>query len=249
MISLWTEQTQNAAAGVDAQVRRIEEERKQAVEKLVATVLSRKLEQAPAGLREKLRQARLVATEKRTAEQIELLRLYPRVEVTAGNVELYDGTAHAKLVREFAAKVEQAQSRQPAEDCVSALTEVTGRVPVTRVLFRGDMQQPRQAVEPAELQVLALNYAAAPIPLADKRLPTTGRRLAYARLLTDGRHPLAARVLVNRVWMHHFGRGLVDTPSNFGSLGEHPRTPSCSTGLPTNSSARAGTSSGCTTRS
>lgn len=38
-------------------------------------------------------------------------------------------------------------------------------------------------------------------------------------------HPLAARVMVNRVWMHHFGRGIVDSPSNFGTLGERPTHP------------------------
>ena len=53
----------------------------------------------------------------------------------------------------------------------------------------------------------------------------TGRRLAYARHLTSGRHPLVARVLVNRFWLHHFGRGLVGTPADFGALGERPTHP------------------------
>ena len=39
------------------------------------------------------------------------------------------------------------------------------------------------------------------------------------------KHPLAARVIVNRIWMHHFGRGIVDSPSNFGTLGERPIHP------------------------
>jgi hypothetical protein len=56
-------------------------------------------------------------------------------------------------------------------------------------------------------------------------LPTTGRRSAFARWLTDPRHPLTARVIVNRVWMHHFGRGIVGTPGDFGKLGERPTHP------------------------
>ena len=65
----------------------------------------------------------------------------------------------------------------------------------------------------------------APIPEKDRSLRTTGRRLAYARHLTGGRHPLVPRVLVNRVWLEHFGRGIVATPSDFGLRGERPTHP------------------------
>ena len=56
-------------------------------------------------------------------------------------------------------------------------------------------------------------------------MPTTGRRLTWARHLTDGRHPLLGRVLMNRVWEHHFGRPLIDTPGDFGVLGSRPNLP------------------------
>src|SRR6185295_1410401 len=54
---------------------------------------------------------------------------------------------------------------------------------------------------------------------------STGRRLAFARHLTSGNHPLLGRVLVNRIWQHHFGRGIVNTPGDFGVLGERPSHP------------------------
>jgi hypothetical protein len=225
LISLWTDTDRQRAAAVDAQVKQIAAERSAAIEELVQKVLERELEAAPENLRSALRAARDTPKDKRTAEQALLLKDYPRINVAAGNVSLYDARAHRALLATFEKRIAEAQQRRPAEDYVQVLTEVSGQVPTTHLFARGDFAQPRQSVEPGELTVLAQAVGTPEIPRDDPRLPTTGRRLAYARHLTSGHHPLVARVLVNRVWLNHFGRGLVATPADFGALGERPTHP------------------------
>jgi hypothetical protein len=105
------------------------------------------------------------------------------------------------------------------------LTETPGKVPKTHRHHRGDPKQPKEEIEPGELSILVPSSRASKIAVDDPALPTTGRRLAYARHLTSGQHPLVARVFVNRVWMHLAGRGLVTTPGDFGALGQRPSHP------------------------
>jgi hypothetical protein len=225
LVSLWTDADRRRAAAADAEVKQILAQRAVALEELVHQVLDRELAAAPEELRDELRSARETPGPKRTARQVQLLKDYPRINVTAGNVSLYDAKAHRALLADFTSRVTEAQKGRPAEDDVQALTEVAGQVPTTFLFARGDFAQPRQAVEPGELTILADATGAPEIPNDDPTVPTTGRRLAYAHHLTSGRHPLVARVLVNRLWLDHFGRGLVSTPADFGALGERPTHP------------------------
>jgi len=90
------------------------------------------------------------------------------------------------------------------------------------LLRRGDVMQKREVVAPAALSEVPGFSGELAI---DAKLGEPGRRLALARWLTDPRNPLTARVLVNRVWQHHFGRGLVATASDFGKNGTLPSHP------------------------
>lgn len=92
----------------------------------------------------------------------------------------------------------------------------------TFVLIRGSPHAPGEEVEPGLPEVLG--QAAPPIepPAAGE---STGRRLALARWIVDPRNPLTARVIVNRLWQHHFGRGIVRTPNDFGLKGAVPTHP------------------------
>src|SRR5439155_11953566 len=78
---------------------------------------------------------------------------------------------------------------------------------------------------PGALTIAAPDGKRLEIPARDPKLASTGRRLAFARHLTSGSHPLLGRALVNRVWLGHFGRGIVDTPGDFGVLGQRPTHP------------------------
>jgi hypothetical protein len=123
------------------------------------------------------------------------------------------------------AKIAEIRGRKPPEDFISALTEPSDKVPVTYVFHRGDPKQPKDPVHPGGLSVLGSSAQSGDWPDKDSGLDTSGRRLAFAHWLTSGTNPLAGRVLVNRIWLHHFGRGLVGTPSDFGTMGERPTHP------------------------
>ncbi len=100
-----------------------------------------------------------------------------------------------------------------------------GVLPTTKIFHRGDHRQPTKSVRPGDLTIAAPEGSRYEIPEKDASLPTSGRRLAYARHLVKGDHPLVGRVLANRIWLNHFGRGLVDTPGDFGVLGTRPTHP------------------------
>lgn len=92
---------------------------------------------------------------------------------------------------------------------------------LTHVLYRGDTESPRERVAPAALSAVKT----LPAELTDADAPEGARRLALARWITDRANPLTARVMVNRLWHYHFGRGLVGTPGDFGFNGERPSHP------------------------
>ncbi len=220
-VSLSTDADRRRAAQIEAEAARIDAERITKMNAYIERTFAKELQKLPEKLREPIRLARRTPPAKRTAEQSRLLKENPSVNVTAGSLYLYDPKAAADL-KAIAGRAAALRATKPVEEFVRALTEIPGRVPATHLFARGDHTQPKQAVLPGELTVLASGPA---IPVKDPQRPTTGRRLAYANWLTSGKHPLTARVLVNRVWLHHFGRGLVNTPGDFGFLGERPTHP------------------------
>jgi mono/diheme cytochrome c family protein len=224
LVSLYTDEDRAKAAAVETEAQKLQAEKNERQKKSIAEALDKHLEKFEPELRERLRAASGMAPEKRSAEQKKLLTDNPSVNITPGVLYQYNPKA-ADDLKAMDAKIAEVRAGKPPEDFVQALTEVPGQVPATFLFHRGDPKQPKQNIAPGTLSVLARPDREASLPEKDPSLPSTGRRLAFARWLTSRENPLLARVIVNRLWMHHFGRGLVGTPSDFGIMGEKPSHP------------------------
>lgn len=223
LVSQWSDDTRQQAAEIDRQLKELAAARTAELDQLVDDTFERELAKLPEEIRAEAREARQTAVKERTDRHHDLIKEYPFLNVSRGSVYLYLPDRLRGFNQKWDQRQAELQDQRPADDLIRCLTEVPGKVPETKLFHRGDINQPRQVVAPGELAVI--NPDNRELPVDDPELPTSGRRLAYARHLTDGEHPLVARALVNRFWMHHFGRGIVATPSDFGMLGEPPSHP------------------------
>ncbi|QDU92689.1 DUF1549 domain-containing protein [Lignipirellula cremea] len=119
------------------------------------------------------------------------------------------------LTQQLAEFEKQKPAERPLAFCVS---DVGPESPPTRI----PGQRNAEPIAPGFLTILDPNPAVIEPPAG---LASTGRRTALANWITRPDNPLATRVVVNRVWQHHFGQGLTATASDFGRLGEAPSHP------------------------
>lgn len=222
LVNIWTQAEHEQAAKVDQELREIEGKRVAELDGVVNEVFDKEVAKLAPEKQELAREARKAEKDKRTPEQQQILKDHPSLNVDRGSVYLYE----AKRLQEFNKKYEQinaeTKAKRPPDSFIACLTEPANHKPPTHLFYRGDFNHPREVIAPASLSVLPDTGA---IPDDDPQIPTTGRRLAFARQLTNGKHPLVARVLVNRMWLNHFGRGLIASPGDFGQLGERPSHP------------------------
>ena len=116
-------------------------------------------------------------------------------------------------------QIKKERAKLKALPLVRALFDLGPEPPPTRILLRGDATTPGALVGPGAPSILS---AAARDYRVEPLAHSSGRRLALAKWLVHPEHPLTARVMVNRIWQHHFGEGLVTTPGNFGRMGAAP---------------------------
>lgn len=185
----------------------------------------RLLDEALAGisdeaLRQQVRAALVVPDPNQRSEEQKKL-----VADHAATVDFSEAALTAKYP-EFAAELARLRAAVAAEQALKkdivrlrGLFDLDDQPRQAHVLVRGDFNTPGKPVEPGVPAVLAApGYEFQPQP----GYKTTGRRLAFAQWLVDPRHPLTARVQVNRAWSQLFDVGLVETAANFGKAGSPP---------------------------
>lgn len=220
-ISLATAADRKKAQELEAQAEKIDAERVKLTNEALAKALEQALAKVPEAQREAARKAAQTPAARQTPQQKKLLAAHPGLSINAGDLRAINRPVYDQIqaMLEQAAKI---RAQKPTLDTVRGVSETPGKVPDTFLFHRGDPDQRRETIAPGVLSVLADRL---PYPTPKPTAAGSGRRLAFARWLTDPNNPLTARVIVNRVWHHHFGQGIVRTPGDFGRFGEKPTHP------------------------
>ena len=152
---------------------------------------------------------------------------FKAVEVRVDIARKYVGKGLSKkLVDDYAAAVQRRKEildTRPPEVAQALLIKEIGKTPrETFVLVRGNANVEGAKVEPAFPSVLS---PPEPVIKTPTMAESSGRRTALANWIASEKNQLTARVMVNRIWQHHFGRGIVASSNNFGNIGDKPTHP------------------------
>jgi hypothetical protein len=147
-----------------------------------------------------------------------------RIRIITFKMPMYLNAEQKKQYADLKKELEKTK-RQPGPPRTLALSvnNCIANPPPTHVMIRGNAHAPGAAVEPAFPTVLG--FATPTLQRQAKDARSSGRRTVLAEWITSKDNPLSARVMVNRIWQHHFGRGLVPTPNDFGKFGQPPTHP------------------------
>src|SRR5581483_5690237 len=143
------------------------------------------------------------------------------LEITGAEVQKSYSEADKATAANLEERIQTWNGYRRKLDKLDALWDV-GTPPVNRLLQRGSEAAPGPKVTAGFPEVLCAAAATDAVRPKDTQGKTSGYRLAFAEWLTSRENPLAARVIVNRIWQGHFGTGIVATPDNFGKMGAAP---------------------------
>ena len=191
--------------------------------------LKKSFEESRSRLVQKLRSENLVSQEEldnHGTTTKNLLQISQRVVLSLddGRVALRDELQSMRLALESQEdELAPLEKRFLSELKIYGVYDLGGDPTPVYVLNRGDWRSPTKRVAPGV--PVAIREGIESFAAAKPDWDTSGQRLGLARWMTQPNHPLTARVLVNRIWQHHFGRGIVGTPGNFGETGLRPSHP------------------------
>ncbi|CAN5261670.1 PSD1 and planctomycete cytochrome C domain-containing protein [soil metagenome] len=145
-----------------------------------------------------------------------------RDEIVKKVPRFLEGDAKAEYARMKRQLTDLEKKPMPSQEFAMAVNQCNPKPPMVYVLARGNPNAPKEKepCPPGFPSVLSL-----PDPTPKQLAKSSGRRTALAEWITAKENPLTARVLVNRLWQHHFGKGIVGSPNDFGKLGELPTHP------------------------
>lgn len=225
VVSLYTQKDRDESARIENEVKPLVEKRNAYQAEQMKLALAKELEKYPQPLRDQLKTAADTPEAKRTDAMKKLLDANPSVKISPGVLYQYIPAAAEELKKQDAA-IAAIRAKKPPENFLAVYDEPAGqKPPATHRLHRGDYRQPLEEIKAGIPEVLKPEGQPLDLTSETPAGHSSGRRLAFARWLTSENNPITARVLANRIWMHHFGRGIVSTAGEFGRLGEQPTNP------------------------
>ena len=218
-------EVEEANAPVLREIEEIEQAFEEKASVLRETLLKEKRAAIPELIREEVTAAEQTPVSERTPVQEYLVkRFQDQLRILPEELEKRF-PSFQKAAKEKLEAVTMIKKRLKGNPRLRALFDMGGRPTAVHVLGRGQHQNPLEPVAPGIPSVLDVGLEPYRLEKPKWTTDTSGRRLALAKWLVQPRHPLTARVLVNRIWQYYFGSGLVKTVGNFGRTGSPPSHP------------------------
>ena len=163
--------------------------------------------------------------DKRTeGQRLNALQVEKTLGVSRGEVETVMPQQEGEQACQLREKITLLEKLRPKIETAMTVVEKTGATPPeSHFLHHGSIGQKGSVMKPGTLAVASQGEWNFPAPTPGAT--TSMRRKGFAEWITSPTNPLTPRVMANRMWQHHFGEGLVRTPSNFGITGEAPTHP------------------------